>query len=91
MVRTGRPVKVSRFEREPELVRRHRTTARGALFLLIVAGLLAGTAAARSGGTTKPIVFPVLGAAHYVDDFGAHSDRARLARLAVARRELPGR
>ena len=51
-------------------MRRHRTTARGALFLLLVAGLLAGTAAARSGDTTKPIVFPVLGAAHYVDDFG---------------------
>ena len=59
------------FEREPELMRRHRTTARGALFLFLVAGLLAGTAAARSGSTTKPIVFPVLGAAHYVDDFGA--------------------
>jgi Peptidase family M23 len=58
------------FEREPELLRRHRTTARGALFLLLVAGLLAGTAAARSGDTTKPIIFPVLGAAHYVDDFG---------------------
>jgi hypothetical protein len=58
------------FEREPELMRRHRTTARGALFLFLVAGLLAGTAAARSGDTTKPIVFPVLGAAHYVDDFG---------------------
>ena len=52
-------------------MRRHRTTARGALFLCLVAGLLAGTAAARSTGTTKPIVFPVLGAARYVDDFGA--------------------
>jgi hypothetical protein len=51
-------------------MRRHRTTARGALFLLLVAGLPAGTAAARSDVTTKPIVFPVLGAAHYVDDFG---------------------
>jgi murein DD-endopeptidase MepM/ murein hydrolase activator NlpD len=51
-------------------MRRHRTTARGALFLFLVAGLLAGTAAARSGGTTKPIVFPVLGAARYADDFG---------------------
>jgi len=51
-------------------MRRHRTIARGALFLFLVAGLLAGTAAARSGGTTKPIVFPVLGAARYTDDFG---------------------
>src|SRR5439155_2082667 len=63
-------VRVPLFEREPELMRRHRTTARGALFLSLVAGLLAGTAAARSGGTTKPIVFPILGAAHYTDDFG---------------------
>jgi murein DD-endopeptidase MepM/ murein hydrolase activator NlpD len=52
-------------------MRRHRTTARGALFLCLVAGLLAGAAAARPGASAKPIVFPVLGAAHYVDDFGA--------------------
>ena len=38
---------------------------------MLVAGLLAGTAAARSGGTAKPIIFPILGAAHYTDDFGA--------------------
>lgn len=57
-------------EREPVLMRRHRTTARGALFLVLVAGLLTGTAAARSGSTTKPIVFPVLGASRYTDDFG---------------------
>jgi Peptidase family M23 len=56
-------------DREPELMRRHRTTARGALCLLLAAGLLAGTTAAL-GGATKPIIFPVLGAAHYADDFG---------------------
>ena len=56
-------------EREPPFVRHHRTTARGALCLLLAAGLLAGTTAAR-GDTTKPIIFPVLGAAHYSDDFG---------------------
>ena len=50
-------------------MRRHRTTARGALCLLLSAGLLAGATSAR-GDTTKPIVFPVLGAAHYADDFG---------------------
>ena len=50
-------------------MRRHRTTARGALCLLLAAGLLAGTTSAR-GDTTKPIIFPVLGAAHYTDDFG---------------------
>jgi hypothetical protein len=38
--------------------------------LLFLTGLLAGTAAARSGGTSATIVFPVLGAAHYTDDFG---------------------
>jgi murein DD-endopeptidase MepM/ murein hydrolase activator NlpD len=36
---------------------------------LVIAGLLAGTAAARSS-STSPIVFPILGAAHYTDDFG---------------------
>src|ERR671923_1420665 len=51
-------------------MRRHRTTARGVFFLCLVAGLLAGTAAAQSTGATKPIVFPVLGTARYVDDFG---------------------
>jgi hypothetical protein len=55
--------------RELELMRRHRTTARGALCLLLASGLLAGTTAAR-GDSTKPIVFPVLGATHYSDDFG---------------------
>jgi hypothetical protein len=62
---------VSGASSQPELMRSHRTTARGACFLLLVAGLLAGTGAARSGSTTGPIVFPVLGATHYVDDFGA--------------------
>jgi murein DD-endopeptidase MepM/ murein hydrolase activator NlpD len=52
-------------------MRRQRTTARGVFCLSLVAGLLAGTAAARSTGTTRPIVFPILGAARYVDDFGA--------------------
>ena len=49
--------------------RHHCTTARAAASLLLALGLLAGTAAARSGGV-RPIVFPVLGAAHYTDDFG---------------------
>jgi hypothetical protein len=51
-------------------MRCYRRTARGILFLLLGIGLLAGTAAARSQAT-KPIVFPVFGAAHYSDDFGA--------------------
>ena len=37
--------------------------------LLLAVGILAGTAAARSHAS-KPIVFPVFGAAHYTDDFG---------------------
>jgi hypothetical protein len=37
--------------------------------LLLALGVLAGTAAA-GGRATKPIVFPVFGAAHYMDDFG---------------------
>jgi Peptidase family M23 len=52
-------------------MRRHRTTARGALFLFVSLSLLAGTAAARPGVPSRPIVFPVFGAAHYSDDFGA--------------------
>jgi hypothetical protein len=52
-------------------MRRHRTTARGALSFLVTLSLLAGTAAARSNAPTKPIVFPVLGPTHYIDDFGA--------------------
>jgi len=39
--------------------------------LLLLTGLLAGTAAARSGGSTTPIVFPILAAGQYTDDFGA--------------------
>ena len=38
--------------------------------LFLALGLATGTAAARSTAT-KPIVFPVFGATHYVDDFGA--------------------
>ena len=51
-------------------MRRHRTTARGTLFLLLVFGLTAGLA----GAAKKPpahIVFPVLGPVQYADDFGA--------------------
>src|SRR6266487_6185921 len=51
-------------------MRRHRTTARGTLFLLLVFGLTAGMA----GAAKKPpahIVFPVLGPVQYADDFGA--------------------
>jgi hypothetical protein len=51
-------------------MRRHRTTARGILFLFCACGLLAGVA----GAAKKPparIIFPVLGPVQYSDDFGA--------------------
>jgi Peptidase family M23 len=50
----------------------HRTTARGVL-LLLLAAVLAGAAAASAANppTAKPIVFPVVGAVSYQDDFGA--------------------
>jgi hypothetical protein len=60
------------FEREPELMRRHRTTARGILLLILAAGLAAGGAV--SAGASNPavprLIFPVVGPATYVNDFG---------------------
>ena len=49
-------------------MRRHRTTARGALLILLLA--LAGVAHARPEKTPTRIVFPVLGPAVFSDDFG---------------------
>ncbi len=54
---------------------RHRTTARGILFLLVIAGLTAGGAAASTstgtGAAAVPrLIFPVVGPARYTDDFG---------------------
>ena len=46
-----------------------RTTARGALLTLFVFLLTAGAAAASTSGKVPPLVFPVLGAASYIDDF----------------------
>ena len=47
-----------------------RTTARG-LFLTVIAFLLtAGTAAASPSGQVPRLVFPILGATSYTDDFG---------------------
>jgi hypothetical protein len=51
------------------LIPSHRTTARGVLFLFLALSLLAGTAAARPDAS-KPIVFPVFGAARFTNDFG---------------------
>ena len=52
-------------------MRRHRTTARGVLFLAAILGLAAGTAAAAAPKVPDHIIFPVLGQVNYIDDFGA--------------------
>src|SRR2546430_8045242 len=53
-------------------MRRHRTKARGVLFLSATIGLAVGSAAAFAA-TTVPehIIFPVVGKVAYIDDFGA--------------------
>jgi murein DD-endopeptidase MepM/ murein hydrolase activator NlpD len=48
---------------------RHRTTARGILLLLTLCGAAAVAACANAGAKIE-IVFPVVGAATYTDDFG---------------------
>jgi Peptidase family M23 len=52
-------------------MRRHRTTARGVIFLAVILGLVAGTARAATPKVPDHIVFPVVGAVQYIDDFGA--------------------
>ena len=54
-------------------MRRHRTTARGFLFLAAAIGLAAGTAAAYAakGAPPEHIIFPVVGPVKYTNDFGA--------------------
>ena len=53
-------------------MRRHRTTARGFIFLAAIIGLAAGAAAAFAASKVPDhIVFPVVGKAQYIDDFGA--------------------
>jgi hypothetical protein len=51
-------------------MRRHRTTARGALLLAAMLGLVAGTAAAAAPKVPDHIIFPVVGQVSYIDDFG---------------------
>lgn len=52
-------------------MRRHRTTARGVLFLAVILGLAAGTAGAAAPKVPDHIIFPVVGPVQYIDDFGA--------------------
>ena len=52
-------------------MRRHRTKARGVLFLAVILGLVAGPAGAAPPKVPDHIIFPVVGQVSYVDDFGA--------------------
>src|SRR5215212_10373053 len=52
-------------------MRRHRTTARGVLFLAATVGFAVGTPAAAAPKVPDHIVFPVVGTVSYTDDFGA--------------------
>jgi peptidase M23-like protein len=53
-------------------MRRHRTTARGFLFLAATIGLAVGSAVAFAAATVpEHIIFPVVGKVAYLDDFGA--------------------
>jgi hypothetical protein len=53
-------------------MRRHRTTARGVLFLAATIGLAVGSAVAFAANTVPDhIIFPVVGKVQYIDDFGA--------------------
>src|SRR3954464_14303376 len=50
---------------------RHRTTARGVLLLLLLVGLAGSASAAGTPkGEVPALIFPVAGAASYIDDFG---------------------
>jgi hypothetical protein len=53
-------------------MRRHRTTARGILFLALFLGLAAGSAAAPAATAKVPrLIFPVVADVTYTSDFGA--------------------
>jgi hypothetical protein len=52
-------------------MRRHRTTARGVLFLAVLLGLTVGRASAATPKVPDHIIFPLVGQVSYVDDFGA--------------------
>ena len=53
-------------------MRRHRTTARGVLFLAATIGIAVGSAVALAANSVpEHIIFPVVGKVQYIDDFGA--------------------
>jgi hypothetical protein len=49
---------------------RHRTTARGIAFLISLFGLFSAEAAAAPPKAVPQLIFPVVGGATYIDDFG---------------------
>jgi Peptidase family M23 len=51
-------------------MRRHRTTARGVLFLAATIGLAVGSGVAFAATVPEHIIFPVVGKVAYIDDFG---------------------
>jgi hypothetical protein len=51
-------------------MRRHRTTARGVLFLAATIGLAVGSAVAFAATVPEHIICPVVGKVAYIDDFG---------------------
>src|ERR1700704_2788422 len=54
------------------LMRRHRTTARGVLFLAATIGVAVGSAVSfAANNVPEHIIFPVVGKVQYIDDFGA--------------------
>ena len=62
------------------MMRYHRTTARGAFLLILLTALsLAAASASRAlnAAGSDPIVFPIVGAAKYVDDWGAPRGQGR--------------
>jgi hypothetical protein len=52
-------------------MRRHRTTARGVLFLATLSFAVSATVAFAANRVPEHIVFPVVGRVQYTDDFGA--------------------
>src|SRR5829696_612771 len=79
MAVAGNAGRVRRFEHEPEPhVTRHRTTARSILAVACLAGAVAWTATASAARSGVPrLIFPVVGTATYINDFGAPRGQGR--------------
>ena len=52
-------------------MRRHRTTARGVLLLILLLGTAGSASAVTPKGSIPTLIFPVAGPTKYIDDFGA--------------------